>query len=328
MNKKALLIILIIIFIPIHFASAEEMSEPEFVTNREAFNFREIVGKIKLKISDYTMGKIVTSNLPEKIYVETGQGDIALMLSAKGAMSCIQGSGNPALFFAGLKCKVFRIDGDKPRATGNSISGNLHISVSGSGWSGRRSFQYTFSSIEPPRQRWSGEVVLNEKAANVKKTQNRADKIQDVSSPGVSGENKSDTATQSSNKIEGDDPLHTAVRAGRMGPVQMLIANGENVNKKNKDGQTPLHLSARNESVKIAELLISRGANVNAKDNEGETPLHLAVSYGHVEMVKFLISKGASVNEKNKYGDTPLKKATLIGNEEIAGILKENGAKE
>ncbi len=43
-------------------------------------------------------------------------------------------------------------------------------------------------------------------------------------------------------------------------------------------------------------LLIAEGADVNMTDTAGVTPLHFAADRGHKEVVQLLISKGADVN--------------------------------
>ena len=46
---------------------------------------------------------------------------------------------------------------------------------------------------------------------------------------------------------------------------------------KDKSGSTPLHDAAQGAHKEIVELLIANGADVNAKDEDGLTPLDLAV---------------------------------------------------
>ena len=60
-------------------------------------------------------------------------------------------------------------------------------------------------------------------------------------------------------------------------------------------GVTPLHLAAKYGHKEIVEILIANGADINAKDDDGETPLHKAAWERHEEIAKFLISHGADV---------------------------------
>ena len=47
-------------------------------------------------------------------------------------------------------------------------------------------------------------------------------------------------------------------------PSVVLMAEGADVNTKDKDGWTPSHIAAIISSKEVAELLISKGADVNA----------------------------------------------------------------
>jgi len=60
--------------------------------------------------------------------------------------------------------------------------------------------------------------------------------------------------------------------------VDLLFANGADVNASAKAGDTPLHEAAWRLQRDLAELLIAHGANVNAKDKKGATPLTYAVT--------------------------------------------------
>ena len=131
---------------------------------------------------------------------------------------------------------------------------------------------------------------------------------------------------------ENGAPIRYAAEGGHKEIVELLIANGVDVNVKDKD--TPMHRAAMNGHKDIAELLIANGADVNAKsvDNNtlllqsgypatlatknsaGLTPLHIVKTK---EIAKLLIAKGADVNAQNAVGNTPLNFA-------INGILDEN----
>ena len=70
-----------------------------------------------------------------------------------------------------------------------------------------------------------------------------------------------------------DRELFDAVRDNDLEKVKELIANGADVNAKDRWVYTPLHLV---NDVEIAKVLIANGADVNARFNDGSTPLHHA----------------------------------------------------
>ena len=48
--------------------------------------------------------------------------------------------------------------------------------------------------------------------------------------------------------------------------MQMLVDKGAEVNKADDDGLTPLHRSARKGNVDMVSLLVANGADLNVKD--------------------------------------------------------------
>ena len=120
------------------------------------------------------------------------------------------------------------------------------------------------------------------------------------------------------NKYE-QTPLHLAAFNGHKEIAELLTDKGADVNAK-VDGWTPLHSATTKE---VAELLIDNGADVNAKDSVRWTPLHRAAVDGHKEIVELLIAEGADVNAQHDDGGTPLDWAEA----EIATLLRKHGGK-
>ena len=141
-------------------------------------------------------------------------------------------------------------------------------------------------------------------------------------------------------------PLYWAAIEGHKEIVELLIANGADVNLrsgmvvKTKDGsdgeqmaqklandRTPLDMAIRREHTEIAELLIAKVTDVNAKSNRGYTPLHEASKNEKTEILELLIAKGADVNAKDADGKTPLDRAIMFRIDEIADLLRKHGGK-
>jgi len=67
-------------------------------------------------------------------------------------------------------------------------------------------------------------------------------------------------------------------------------------NKKNLQGDSLIHIACSHGYDEIVDILIANGADINQPINGGKTPLHLASVYGHVYIVETLIAKGADIN--------------------------------
>jgi len=101
-----------------------------------------------------------------------------------------------------------------------------------------------------------------------------------------------------------DISIQEAAYEGNIEAVKQHIADGADVNAENQHGLTPLEAATAGGHKEIVDLLIANGANVNAK-YDFRTPLHEAALAGHKETVELLIAKGANVNVKMKNGETP-----------------------
>lgn len=55
---------------------------------------------------------------------------------------------------------------------------------------------------------------------------------------------------------------------------QLLVESGASVNAADRDHQHPLHLACKNANAQIVELLLAQGANVNIMNYSGNTALH------------------------------------------------------
>jgi len=122
-------------------------------------------------------------------------------------------------------------------------------------------------------------------------------------------------------------PLHIAARSGDKELVQALIADGIDVNLKNRWRQTALYLAAHiSGDMEIVQILINAGADLNVKDRWGCVMLHYAAEHGRKELAALLISNGVDVNTTGNLGETPIETAMNSNHTEIVEFLLSKGA--
>jgi len=135
---------------------------------------------------------------------------------------------------------------------------------------------------------------------------------------------------EAARKEESTKSIHQAVADCDIEQVKSLIAEGIDVNARDKGGKTPLQNSVRYGHRDVAELLISEGADVNVEFNAlgegGMSLLHLAAWHGNKDVTDLLIAKGLNVNVKNENGATPLLTSAWRGHKEVAKTLIASGA--
>ncbi len=116
-----------------------------------------------------------------------------------------------------------------------------------------------------------------------------------------------------------DTPLIEAAKGADKELLELLVANGADVNAKGKDDLTAVDNAARQGRTDIVGFLLAKGADIGPSDKAETTPLHLAAEHGKKDMVEFWIAKGADVNAKNEHGVTPLALA-VGGHRDIAKL--------
>jgi ankyrin repeat protein len=109
----------------------------------------------------------------------------------------------------------------------------------------------------------------------------------------------------------GVPPIFYALPRG-LPMVEMLINAGADVTVLDPSGQTVLYWAVganylfRHEVVEILEILLANGADINGQDIWGETPLIRAVRFKNTHAIMTLIERGADPTIKENEGRTAL----------------------
>jgi cytohesin len=132
--------------------------------------------------------------------------------------------------------------------------------------------------------------------------------------------------------------LHSTFVWGNKDIMELLLADGADVNAKDKNGETPLHIAAQCNNKFSVEVLLAHKADVNVKDNDNETPLNLAAANDQYHSLsdavtdlvngtaELLVTNNADVNVRDKKGWMPLHEVTAGGYANLVKLLLAHGA--
>ena len=125
---------------------------------------------------------------------------------------------------------------------------------------------------------------------------------------------------------DGRTPLVIACQEGNVAAARLWLACGAEIDRADKDGRTPLYIACQVGHVEAARLLLAYGAEIDRANKDGRTPLYIACQEGHVDAARLLLEKGAAVDRAAKRGTTPLFAACFIGHVDAVRLLLEKGA--
>ncbi|CEJ80252.1 hypothetical protein VHEMI00448 [[Torrubiella] hemipterigena] len=122
--------------------------------------------------------------------------------------------------------------------------------------------------------------------------------------------------------------LCNAVLSQDLVQVKGLLAQGTNVNGRDKDGNSPLNYAIQKNDLDIAKLLIYANADIEQTTKVTVLPpLFYALSLGYYEMAKLLITAGADANRaRSNYQSTYFVDICRNDSVEKVRFLLENGA--
>ncbi len=127
----------------------------------------------------------------------------------------------------------------------------------------------------------------------------------------------------------GNAPLYSAARLGKIEIARMLIDAGADVNIQNEEEDTPLHIATRWCNIKTIKLLLDSGADVNIKNKKGWTPLHSTLAIEYLDKLTLLLSvPDIDLNVQDTEGWTPLHWAVYFNEFKVVEILVDAGARK
>ncbi|KAM7469129.1 hypothetical protein LguiA_007312 [Lonicera macranthoides] len=115
-------------------------------------------------------------------------------------------------------------------------------------------------------------------------------------------------------------PLIWAAGHAQPDAVKVLLENHADPNAETDDDITPLLSAVAAGSLTCLQLLIQAGANVNVSAG-GATPLHIAADQGDLEIINCLLKARADANATDEDGTKPIQVAAARGNREAVEIL-------
>lgn len=123
-------------------------------------------------------------------------------------------------------------------------------------------------------------------------------------------------------EIEVASNLFEAIEKIDIVSLNVLLADGADVDTVDADGNTPLMLASKIGNPRIMEIILAHNPDVNAKNNRDETALMTASKYGLYDIAEQLINRGAKINETNADGLTPKQIAMRNGHRQVGNLLQ------
>jgi ankyrin repeat protein len=117
-----------------------------------------------------------------------------------------------------------------------------------------------------------------------------------------------------------------AAERGRLDIVELLVANGADINYANRNGLTALHAASYGNHLDVVKFLLEKGADINAIERKGKTPLYYAAITDAADTAQFLIANNADVNARGERGWPPIFAAAENNSVNVAKQLIEQGA--
>jgi len=122
-------------------------------------------------------------------------------------------------------------------------------------------------------------------------------------------------------ELEMAQTLHQAILDIDIINLNLLLAEGLDINSTDADGNTPLMLVSKIGNPRMLKIIMAHEPDVNLKNKEGVTALMIAAEYGQYHVAESLIEAGAKTGIRNNEGYTAAELARKYGHPQILTLL-------
>lgn len=104
--------------------------------------------------------------------------------------------------------------------------------------------------------------------------------------------------------------------------LNVLLAEGAEVDTVDADGNTPLMIAAKIGNPRMMKIILAHEPDVNRKNNQGLTALMIASENGQLHIAEQLMNNGADIAAKNPQGLTAEQIALRNGHPQIRNLIE------
>lgn len=116
--------------------------------------------------------------------------------------------------------------------------------------------------------------------------------------------------------------LTEAVENIDMISLNILLAEGANIDMADANGNTPLMIAARIGNPRMVNILLAHNPDLTRKNSDGNSALMIASEHGQTFVVEQLLAMGANMHDKNLKGFAPLEIAKRNGHASVVNLLR------